>query len=89
MTITATTRIRAEPRVLAPWAAARSPRPRSADAFVLTRPQEPADYELPIEGHIDGPWSTWFDEMAMLREDGGATTLHGPVADQPPCSVSS
>ena len=56
MTITATTLMRAEPRVLARWAAARSPRPRSADAFVLTRPRESADYELRIGGHIDGPW---------------------------------
>jgi hypothetical protein len=84
MTITATTLTRAEPRVLARWAAARSPRPRSADAFVLTRPPEPADHELRIGGHIDGPWSTRFDEMTLFREDGGATTLHGSVADQAP-----
>ena len=46
------------------------------------RPQGPANYELRLEGHLDEHWSTWFDGMALVREDDGTTTLRGSVADQ-------
>lgn len=46
------------------------------------RPHAPADYELRVEGHLDENWSTWFDGMAVTREDDGTTTLRGLVADQ-------
>ena len=45
-------------------------------------PHEPAHYELRVEGHLDEYWSTWFGEMALIREDDGTTTLRGSVADQ-------
>ncbi|HEX8510892.1 MAG TPA: hypothetical protein VF635_15505 [Propionibacteriaceae bacterium] len=46
------------------------------------RPSGPACYELRIEGHLDEHWSTWFDEMSLIREEDGTTTLRGLVSDQ-------
>jgi hypothetical protein len=46
------------------------------------RPSAPVCYELRVEGHLDEHWSTWFDGMAVVREDDGTTTLRGLVADQ-------
>ena len=45
-------------------------------------PREPVRYELRVEGHLDGSWSTWFGGMVLTHEDDGTTTLRGPVADQ-------
>ncbi len=42
----------------------------------------PVHYELRVEGHLDEHWSTWFDGMALIREDDATTTLRGLVADQ-------
>lgn len=42
----------------------------------------PARYEIRIEGHLGEHWSTWFDGLALVRENDGTTTLHGVVADQ-------
>lgn len=46
------------------------------------RPDAAVYYELRVEGHLEEHWSTWFDGMALVREDDGTTTLHGLVADQ-------
>jgi hypothetical protein len=46
------------------------------------RPGAPASYELRVAGHLDEHWSTWFDEMSLIREDDGTTTLRGLVTDQ-------
>lgn len=46
------------------------------------RPEAPVRYELRIEGHLDEHWSTWFDGMALVREDDGTTVLRGLVVDQ-------
>ena len=46
------------------------------------RPRAPASYELRVEGHLDEHWSTWFNEMSLIREDDGTTTLRGLVTDQ-------
>jgi hypothetical protein len=46
------------------------------------RPDAPVHYELRVQGHLDEHWSTWFDGMALVREDDGTTTLHGVVVDQ-------
>jgi hypothetical protein len=35
-----------------------------------------------VEGHLDEHWSSWFDGMALIREDDGTTTLRGLVVDQ-------
>ena len=46
------------------------------------RTHGPANYELRVEGHLDEHWSTWFDQMALIRENDGTTTLRGSVVDQ-------
>ncbi len=46
------------------------------------RSNAPVHYELRVQGHLDEHWSTWFDGMALVREDDGTTTLRGLVADQ-------
>jgi hypothetical protein len=46
------------------------------------RPRAPTSYEVRVEGHLDEHWSTWFDEMTLIREDDGTTTLRGLVTDQ-------
>lgn len=43
---------------------------------------EPADYELRIESHIDDRWSEWLGDLALTREPDGTTTLRGRIADQ-------
>jgi hypothetical protein len=40
------------------------------------------DYELRVEGHLDGHWSAWFGGLTLTREDDGTTTLRGEVTDQ-------
>ncbi len=46
------------------------------------RPDAPVHYDLRVDGHLDEHWLTWFDGMAIVREDDGTTTLRGLVADQ-------
>lgn len=43
---------------------------------------EPADYELRIERHIDDRWAEWLGDLALTREPDGTTTLRGRIADQ-------
>ena len=45
-------------------------------------PDAPAHYELRVQGHLDDSWSTWFDGMALSRENNGTTTMRGLVTDQ-------
>ena len=55
----------------------------SAGGSAMSRlPNPPVHYELRVEGHLEEHWSTWFDGMALVREDDGTTTLRGLVADQ-------
>jgi hypothetical protein len=46
------------------------------------RSNAPAHFELRREGHLDDYWPTWFDGMALIREDDGTTALRGRVTDQ-------
>jgi len=48
----------------------------------------PASYELRVEGHLAEHGSTWFDEMSLIREDDGTTTLRGLVT-KPHCTAYS
>jgi hypothetical protein len=43
---------------------------------------QPALYEIRIQGHLDDRWAAWFEGLAITREDNGDTLLTGPVADQ-------
>lgn len=42
----------------------------------------PTRYQLRVEGHLDGHWSSWFGGLELSHEIDGTTTLRGPVADQ-------
>jgi hypothetical protein len=50
------------------------------------RLDQPAAYQIKVQGRLDETWSAWFDGMAITVESGdnGAaiTTLTGTVADQ-------
>ena len=49
----------------------------------MTRPSGPHSvYLLRVAEHLDPRWSTWFDGLAVDRDDDGTTRLTGPVADQ-------
>jgi hypothetical protein len=43
---------------------------------------DPAQYEIRIEGHLDDRWAERFDGLTLTREDNGVTLLTGPVVDQ-------
>jgi hypothetical protein len=39
-------------------------------------------YQIRVEGHLDGRWSHWFDDLHLAHHSDGTTTLSGPVVDQ-------
>ena len=43
---------------------------------------QPALYDIRIQGHLDDRWAEWFDDMTLTREENGVTLLTGPVIDQ-------
>ena len=43
---------------------------------------ERQQYQIRVKGHISDRWSTWFDGMALHREECGETTLTGELPDQ-------
>ena len=43
---------------------------------------EACDYEFRVVGHLDDRWSTWFEELVLVRDVDGTSTLTGQVADQ-------
>lgn len=45
-------------------------------------PDEPALYEIRLEGHLDDRWAGRFDGLTLSREANGVTLLTGMVADQ-------
>ncbi|MGD9048872.1 MAG: hypothetical protein PVF77_12530 [Anaerolineae bacterium] len=51
-----------------------------------TGQQQPANYQIQIQGQIGPRWLNWFDDLASTVDtsDDGATitTLTGPVVDQ-------
>jgi len=46
------------------------------------RRQEPAAYQLRVDGNLDDHWSAWFGDLTLTHEDGGTTSLTGVVSDQ-------
>jgi len=42
----------------------------------------PTLYRIRVKGHLGQEWSEWFDNMAIILEDDGDTTLSGRVVDQ-------
>jgi hypothetical protein len=45
-------------------------------------PQQPAVYEIHVQGRLHSSWSSWFDGMTLIDLPGGITALVGPVIDQ-------
>jgi hypothetical protein len=45
-------------------------------------PFEPMVYQIRVKGHLDSPWTNWFEGLAITQEDDGITLLTGPVVDQ-------
>lgn len=43
---------------------------------------EPARYEVRIEGHLDGEWAEWFEGLTVTVQTDGTTLLSGLLADQ-------
>ncbi len=43
---------------------------------------EPARYEIRIEGHLDARWADRFEGLHFIHESDGTTILSGPVVDQ-------
>jgi hypothetical protein len=43
---------------------------------------DPARYEIRMEGHLDDRWADRFDGLTLTREENGVTRLTGTVVDQ-------
>jgi hypothetical protein len=43
---------------------------------------EPAHYEIRIQGHLDARWADRFEGLRFAHESDGTTLLSGPVVDQ-------
>jgi hypothetical protein len=52
-----------------------------AETSVRLGLDQPAVYEIQVQGRLDDGWASWFDAMAITVER-GITTLAGTVADQ-------
>lgn len=39
-------------------------------------------YRIVVQGHLDESWSEWFDDLALVHQPDGTTTLTGGVLDQ-------
>ena len=39
-------------------------------------------YQITVQGHLHPRWSEWFDNLAIIQEPDGTTTLRGPVTDR-------
>ena len=51
-------------------------------AAMIRSDHSPEQYRIRFQGHLDADWSTWFDNLTISQEDGGTTTLTGPLVDQ-------
>jgi hypothetical protein len=50
-------------------------------ARLLQCPQAAA-YQITIQGHLPGHWSSWFDNLTMTHTEQGETILSGVIIDQ-------
>ena len=39
-------------------------------------------YKIKIKNHLDEKWADWFDDLQIIHEEEGTTTLFGPIPDQ-------
>ena len=42
----------------------------------------PSRYQIRIGAHLDVHWSGWFDDLTLVQEVDGTTTLTGLIQDQ-------
>ena len=53
-----------------------------------TLPAAPEDrhesgmYAIRVKGHLEARWVDWFDDLRVIHEADGTTTLTGPMIDQ-------
>ncbi len=47
-----------------------------------TDPDQPADYQIRVKGHLGRQWADWFGNVTITLEENGNTLLTGPVVDQ-------
>ncbi len=47
-----------------------------------TDANEPAVYQIRLQGHLGPEWAAWFGGLTVTLEEQGVTLLTGPVADQ-------
>jgi hypothetical protein len=43
---------------------------------------QPATYQIRLEGQLSSQWENWFEGMQVTLQDNGDTLLTGPVTDQ-------
>jgi len=43
---------------------------------------QPADYEIRVEGSLTEQWSDWFEGLVIVAHPSGETTLCGLLCDQ-------
>jgi hypothetical protein len=44
---------------------------------------QPAIYQIILQGHLSRQWSDWFEGFTITLDERGQTILVGPVPDQP------
>ncbi len=47
-----------------------------------TDPDQPAVYQIRLEGHLGTQWADWFGGLTITQTEDGDTLLTGPVIDQ-------
>ena len=45
-------------------------------------PDEPSQYAIRLQGHLDDSWASWFEGLTITRAENGETVLSGPIIDQ-------
>jgi hypothetical protein len=45
-------------------------------------PNEPATYEIRLQGHLPERWAAWFGDVAIRLDEDGTTVLTCPAIDQ-------
>jgi hypothetical protein len=48
----------------------------------MSNKRRPVRYRIRVKGHLGPQWSEWFDQMTVILEADGTTTLCGPIVDQ-------
>ena len=43
---------------------------------------QPALYQIRVQGHLSDRWATWFDGLKIENQPHGEAVLTGPLADQ-------